>query len=163
MHTLIIFGAKYLFIIVALIFCAVWLQASRFHKKQMAAAIILAGVIAGIIDKISGKLYYDPRPFVTHHVTPLVSHAADNGFPSEHTLFTFAVATVLYFYRPRLSYLVFALAALVGISRVAAHVHSPIDIFGGMVIGVISGCAAQWLTLRYLPEDKAESKKTPAA
>src|SRR5665213_755695 len=145
MNSIIIFCAKYLFVFVVLIFCWAWLKAPRKYKIHMAAAIVLAGVIAAILDKLAGKLYYDPRPFVTHHVTPLISHAADNGFPSEHALFTFTIATVLYFYRPKLSYLAFGLALVVGIGRVAAHVHSPIDIIGGIIIGMLSGWAGYQL------------------
>lgn len=158
MDQMIIFCAKYLFIFVVLVFIWAWLQAPLTYKKQMAAAIVIAGIAAGIMDKISGKLFYDPRPFVTHHVTPLVSHAADNGFPSEHTILTFTIAAVLFFYRPRLSYLTFLLAALVGIGRVAAHVHSPIDILGGIIIGLITGYAGYYLAGKFLPVKKAAVK-----
>lgn len=147
MDSIIIFCAKYLFIFVALIFAWAWLRADRKHKYHMTIALILAGATAAILDKVSGRLYYDPRPFVTHHVTPLVSHAADNGFPSEHTMFCFTVAAVLYFYRPKLSYLAFGVAIAVGIGRVAAHVHSPIDIIGGIIIGLLAGWAGRSLAL----------------
>ena len=146
MNSLIIFGAKYLFIIVALIYVLAWAQANRKYKIQMAAALILAGIIAVILDKIAGKLYYDPRPFVTHHIKPLVAHSADNGFPSEHTLFTMAVSAVLVFFRPKLGILSFILAILVGVSRVAAHVHSPIDIVGGALMGIAAGAAGYYFT-----------------
>lgn len=161
MNSIIIFCAKYLFVFVALVFCWAWLKAPRRYKVHMAAAIVAAGIVAAILDKLAGKLYYDPRPFVTHHVTPLVSHAADNGFPSEHTLFSFTVATALYFYRPKLSYLAFGLAILVGIGRVAAHVHSPIDIIGGIVLGLAAGWAgyqlARILTEKYLKKPVAKA------
>ncbi|MBX4188552.1 phosphatase PAP2 family protein [Candidatus Saccharibacteria bacterium] len=139
MDSITVFCAKYLFVFVVILFAWAWFKAPRKLKKQMIVAVVLAGVIAAVLDKLAGGLYYDPRPFVTHNVTPLVAHAADNGFPSEHTLFTFTIATVLYFYRPKLGYLAFGLALLVGIGRVAAHVHSPIDIIGGIAIGLISG------------------------
>jgi len=161
MDSLIIFGAKYLFLAVVLIFCVAWLQASRKFKVNMALAIVLAGVVAGILDKTAAKLFYDPRPFVSQHITPLVSHAADNGFPSEHTLFTFVIAAVLYFYRPKLSYLAFGLAAIVGVSRVAAHVHSPIDIIGGIIFGLVAGYTGYFLTAKYAARrvNKPNSKK----
>lgn len=150
MDSLIIFGAKYLFVTLPLIFCVAWFQASRKNKVNMALAIILAGIAAGILDKAFSKLYYDPRPFVGHHVTPLIKHAADNGFPSEHTLLTFTIAAVLFFYRPKLSYAAGILAAIVGISRVAAHVHSPIDIIGGALMGIIAGTTGYFLADAYL-------------
>lgn len=150
MDNVIIFCAKYLIIFVVLIFIWAWLKAPRRLKEQMAAAIVLAGIIAGILDKIAGKLYYDPRPFVSHHVTPLVSHAADNGFPSEHTILSFTIAAVLYFYRPKMGYLAFGLAALVAFGRMAAHVHSPIDIIGGIAIGLVAAVAGNYLAKRLL-------------
>jgi undecaprenyl-diphosphatase len=157
MDDLVIFCAKYLFVFVVLIFIYAWLKADGKYKKQMAISMVFAIAIAAIIDKIAGKLYYDPRPFVTHHVTPLVAHAADNGFPSEHTLLTFTIATVLYFYRPKLSYLAFGLAVLVGIGRLAAHVHSPIDILGGVAIGLASGWCGYQLAGRISMKRKART------
>jgi undecaprenyl-diphosphatase len=156
MDNLIIFCAKYLFIIVVLLFLLAWAQAGKKHKLEMALAIITAGVIAVILDKLSSKLYYDPRPFVTHHLKPLVTHAADNGFPSEHTLFTITLSTVLIFYRPKLAKLSFALALLVGIGRIAAHVHSPIDIIGGIIMGLAAGYGGYYLAPRLI---KLRSKK----
>jgi undecaprenyl-diphosphatase len=147
---IIIFCAKYLIIFVILIFIWAWFKAPNRLKERMAAAIIIAGVIAGILDKIASKLFYDPRPFVSHHVTPLVAHAADNGFPSEHTILAFTIAAVLYFYRPKMSYLAFGLAALVAFGRIAAHVHSPIDIIGGIAIGLVAAVTGNYLATRLL-------------
>lgn len=161
MDSLIIFGAKYLFIFVVLLYVLAWAQANRNYKVRMAAAIIIAGIIAAILDKIAGKLYYDPRPFVTHNVRPLVAHAADNGFPSEHTLFTMAVSAALVFFRPKLGALSFILAVLVAISRVAAHVHSPIDVIGGALIGIAAGAAGYYLTPRLLALRKPKNQPRP--
>jgi undecaprenyl-diphosphatase len=153
MDTLITFAAKYLFLLVALLWAAAWLQASRRHRPEIAWATFIAVVAAAVLDKIAGKLYYDPRPFVSHHIHPLVAHAADNGFPSEHTLFSIALGTVLFLYRPKLGMLALAIALIVGIARVAAYVHSPIDIAGAIAIGAISGyagysAASRWITAK---------------
>lgn len=150
MDSIITFGAKYLFIAVVLLWLLAWWQAPRRYRIELIWASIAAVVVAGLLDKISSKLYYDPRPFVTHHVTPLVSHAADNGFPSEHTLFSMTLACVLFFYRPKIGMLAGFIAILVGSARVAAHVHSPIDIAGGILFGLVSGyigflVASRWL------------------
>jgi len=151
MDSIIIFGAKYLFVIVALLFVLAWLQAGRKQKLEILLAFIIAGILALVMDKIAAKLYYDPRPFVSHHLKPLVAHAADNGFPSEHTLFTITLSTIIIFYRKKLGIAAFVLALLVGIGRVAAHVHSPIDIVGGIVFGVVAGIAGYFLARAWLP------------
>lgn len=154
MDSLIIFGAKYLFVALPLLFVLALYQASRPDRKRLIIAIVVAVVLAAILDKISSKLYYDPRPFVTHHVKPLVTHAADNGFPSEHTLFCFTFAAVIYLYRQRLGWLALGLSLLVGISRVAAHVHSPIDIIGSIAMGLAAGYAGKGLTDTYLTKKR---------
>lgn len=139
MDSIIIFCAKYLFVAVVLLYLLAIYQASPRHRKALVVALIAAGIAAVILDKLAGKLYYDPRPFVNHSVKPLIAHSADNGFPSEHTLFSMTVAAALYFYRRKLGTAAAVLALVVGIARVAAHVHSPIDIIGGVLLGAAAG------------------------
>ncbi|HHL40657.1 MAG TPA: phosphatase PAP2 family protein [Deltaproteobacteria bacterium] len=61
-----------------------------------------------------------------------------NSFPSGHTTTSFAIAFVLARYYPRLAPLFYALASLVGLSRVALGSHYPTDIVGGAVLGLAS-------------------------
>lgn len=160
MDSIIIFGAKYLFILVVLLLIITWLQANKKLKKEILTAAVMAGIIAVILDKICSKIYYDPRPFVSHNLHPLVAHAADNGFPSEHTLFSITLATIVFFYRPKLGVLAFAVALAVGISRVAAHVHSPVDIAGGVLIGVIAGWAGHFIAIKVLGNKNSTAIKS---
>ena len=44
----------------------------------------LAGLLTVGVVKLAGALYAHPRPFVVFHAAPLVAHAADNAFPSDH-------------------------------------------------------------------------------
>jgi undecaprenyl-diphosphatase len=150
MDNLIIFCAKYLFVAVVAIYFLAIIQASPKHRKALVLTFLIAGVIAVILDKLAGKLYYDPRPFVSHHLKPLISHSADNGFPSEHTVLSVTISTALIYYRRRLGAIAFGLALVVGIGRVAAHIHSPIDIIGGILIGLIAGSGGYFLAERIL-------------
>lgn len=144
MDKLIIFLAKYLIVVVVLVFIYVWLKLDKRARVQLVVALIVAGVLALILDKLAGKLYYHPRPFAVKHIKPLVAHAADNGFPSEHTILAMALTSLIYFYRRNLAALALVLTLLVGAGRVWAHVHWPIDIAGGIVIGLIAGCGGYW-------------------
>jgi len=145
MDSVIIFCAKYLFLSVVLILGYIWLKAGKTRKIELAIATILAGILAYGLMKFAGWLYYDPRPFVTQHIKPLVSHGADNGFPSEHTVFTMTVSGVIYMYNKHLGFIAFVIAVIVGSSRVLAHVHSPIDIVTGILIGAAAGAAGYWV------------------
>jgi undecaprenyl-diphosphatase len=106
-------------------------------------------------------LIFEPRPFVTHPVHLLISHAADDSFPSDHAAVSFAVAGMLLFTLPLLlvaawnqrvvlwqaqgwhrllwPFLLMGLSLLlacsIGIARVFVGVHYPGDILGGALSG----------------------------
>lgn len=161
MDSVIIFCAKYLFAAVILLYVLAVYQASKRDRKALVIAVVIAGITAVILDKLSGKLYYDPRPFVTHNVTPLIKHAADNGFPSEHTILSMTIAILLFYYRRRLGALAIVIAYIVGVARIAAHVHSPIDIIGGIVIGIIAAAAGYFAAKKLLDEPKRRADRQP--
>lgn len=137
MNSVIIFCAKYLLFAVVLVMAYTWYKTNK--RLEFVLAVILAALTALIVAKLAGALYYDPRPFVTEHVKPLIPHGTDNGFPSEHTIAAITLTTVIFFYRKKFAAAALALSLVVGIARVAAHVHSPIDIIGGIIIGIIAG------------------------
>jgi undecaprenyl-diphosphatase len=154
MDSLTIFCAKYLFIVIPLLWLAVLIQAGNKRRKQIILATFLAVVMAVILDKLFSKLYYDPRPFVTQNINPLIAHAPDNGFPSEHTLFSVTLSTVILFFRRKIGLIGLGISLIVGIARVAAHVHSPIDIAGGAVLGLAAGYIGFWLSQKYFTDRK---------
>lgn len=79
------------------------------------------------------------------HVAQLVSENKWS-FPSRHMTFFFAISTALYFYNKRWGVVFLIAALLIGIARVIAGVHYPLDILGGAVIGVITS----YLVFRFL-------------
>lgn len=145
MDSLIKFCAQYLFVFVVLLIVIAWLRAERSLKSKFLATAILAGIIALIISRIASKLYYDPRPFVTEHVKPLIAHAADNGFPSDHALFTATLTAVAYFFNKKYASVMLVLTIIVGVARILAKVHSPLDIAAGWVLGVIGAVLAYFI------------------
>lgn len=164
MDSVIIFCAKYLFIFVVLGLAIAWLRVGRQEKKRFLAAAILAGLIALALSRIAGHLYFDPRPFVADHVKPLIAHAPDNGFPSDHALLTMTLTAIAYFFSRKIAFGMLVLTIIVGFARVLAHVHSPLDIAGGWLFGVV-GAAAGYFIMEYLfnryggRETTAESKR----
>lgn len=92
--------------------------------------------MAYLIAKISALFINDPRPFVARHIQPLIPHVADNGFPSDHTLLTMTIASIIYAYNKKLGVALFVIAGLIGITRVLANIHHPLDIIGATVIAI---------------------------
>jgi undecaprenyl-diphosphatase len=105
--------------------------------------LIAGGVLAVVLAVIAGHLYYDPRPFVTHHLVPLIAHAADNGFPSDHALLTAFLAFTMLLYSKRTGVFLLVIALLVSWARVAAHIHNPRDIVGSFVIAAVAVIVVQ--------------------
>lgn len=99
----------------------------------------LSGVLTIAIVKI-GALFFDhARPFVTLHIQPLIAHAADNSFPSDHAAAAGLAAAYLWPRSRALAIVAFVAACAIGAARVAAHLHWPIDIIGGIAFGVVGG------------------------
>ena len=132
-----IFLAKYLYLLIVfagLVFAGLRL---RTKKKDIIWFAVISFPLILVIAKISGYFFYDPRPFVLHHFIPLVKHAADNGFPSDHALLSFAIASLIFAFNKKMGFVLFILSFLVGASRVYVGIHSPIDIIGSFVISVL--------------------------
>lgn len=137
MNSLIIFGAKYLIIFIVLIAGIYFLKINKQQKKEMVVFAIITLPIIFILSRLAGKLYFNPRPFVVGNFLPLITHGSDNGFPSDHTLLSMAVAVVVYLYNKKIGIILGLIAILVGLARVAAGVHHLADIFGSIVIAVL--------------------------
>jgi len=147
MHTLIIIGAKYLIYIIAFVAVIATLLSEKTVRWNIIKLALLSFPIAYLLAFIAGHLFYDTRPFVVQHVEPLIPHGADNGFPSDHTLVAMVAATTIFVYRRKLGVFLGILAVLVGVSRVMAKVHYPIDIIGSIALAIASTCIA-WIILR---------------
>jgi undecaprenyl-diphosphatase len=137
METAIIFLAQYFVyvgLLVAAIFCVLL---PRTKQKHLALYGMIALPATYIVAKLLSLSYYNPRPFVVGHFIPLIAHAADNGFPSDHTLLLAAVASIFYPYNKKASWVMWIITLVVGLSRVAAGIHHDIDIIGAIVIAIV--------------------------
>ena len=106
-------------------------------------------------------LFAQPRPCYSLaqqvrqlNVTPGTPCGSNlSGMPSNHALNGFAVAAflALVLRRGLWGSLLFAIAALVALSRFYLAKHFPSQIAAGAVVGTVWGLAGAWLGLRYLP------------
>lgn len=134
MNDIIIFGARRLTSVMILIALVFFLKLSREKQKEVVVFALITLPLIYLTAKISSLFYCNPRPFVVENFVPLIAHADNNGFPSDHTLLSGAVAAVVWFFNKKVGAFLFALAFLVGFSRVAAGVHHTVDIVGSIAI-----------------------------
>ncbi len=150
MNQLLLFGAKYLYIFAIIISAIYFFSLAKDRKKGflLFAGIDLAATyIAGLL---AGHLYYNPRPFVTEHITPLFYHAPDNGFPSDHVLLTGALASIVFCYNRKLGVALYIIALVVGASRVLAGVHHWLDIIGALIVAIVITTIVYRIMHKYL-------------
>jgi undecaprenyl-diphosphatase len=81
------------------------------------------------------------------HFDPLVAVPHSHAFPSGHTTTSFACATVLAGFEPRLRVAFFVLAAAIAYSRVYIGVHWPLDVLAGAALGIAIGLLVRALRL----------------
>lgn len=139
LNSIAVFIAEYLYLLVLIIALMFFILQPRAIKKSMILCGIIVAPLAFIISRISSIFYYDPRPFVIGHFTPLIAHAADNGFPSDHTLLAGTIAMIVWFYDKKWSIAIWILALLIGAARVYAGIHHVADIAGSILIAIIAG------------------------
>lgn len=147
MDTLIVIGARYVIIAVGLLAVIATLLSQRTVRCNIIKLTLLSFPIAFLLALIADHLYYDTRPFVVEHIEPLIPHEAGNGFPSDHTLYAMVAATTLFVYRRKLGIFLGILAILIGVSRVMADVHYPIDIVGSIMIAIVATGLA-WIIIK---------------
>jgi undecaprenyl-diphosphatase len=120
-----------IWIVIALVLALVW---RRWGVLVMtAAAVAIADLAATGL-----KAVIDVERPSSRYATPktLVRAPQDHSFPSGHAATSFAAATILTAFAPRLAPAWLALALAIGFSRVYVGVHYPLDIVGGAALGV---------------------------
>lgn len=113
---------------------------SAFVFAVAAFSGILAQVLKHLIGRARPRLFDEFGAF--HFVWPGYP-SVYASFPSGHTITAFACAMAIGFFLPRWRLPLFALAALIGASRVVVGAHYPTDVVGGAVIGVLSALIAR--------------------
>jgi len=87
-----------------------------------------------------------------------------DSFPSGHTFTAFSTASLFAWLYPRLSLPLFVLATMTGLSRIYVGAHFPLDVLGGLLIGLLSTfivrqwIAPRWLKVSNLPLEASEKR-----
>lgn len=97
----------------------------------------MAGLTALLAAKIVASFYQPDaaRPFIEMGVAAKAAYLDNAGFPSDHVLFSAAIAYAVWFEtkRKNVASLLFVLVAIIALGRVVALVHSPLDVVGGFI------------------------------
>jgi len=78
-------------------------------------------------------------------ITNLIVPPDKYSFPSGHTSAAFLMAALVAIQFPMINGFLFAVAGLIGFSRVYLRVHFPTDVLAGAIIGILSAHAGIWI------------------
>jgi len=129
---LIIFLAVY-FIYVVIILAVLFLF-QRFNWKEIILLCMSAG-FAFVLAKVLKILIHTSRPFDVFPQVYSLFPETGYAFPSGHTAVASAIAFALFFTHKKAGYVFMFFALIIGLVRIIAGVHFPIDILGGFVLG----------------------------
>lgn len=98
--------------------------------------VFITSGLAWLVSLLLKYLFHAPRPYLgVVDLQTLFPYGAYDSFPSGHATFFSALAVAIYLYHPRIGILFGFGVLIIGLSRIIAGVHYPIDIIGGFVIG----------------------------
>lgn len=116
-----------------------WLKTEKTANRRFKLLVktVLTAVVALAINQVIGFIYFRPRPFVFHQVNLLVGRSTDASFPSDHTTFAAAFTGALFKEGRLLAVIMAIFTVILGISRVYAGAHYPLDVLGGIFTGIM--------------------------
>ncbi len=101
------------------------------------ARVVMAGLTALLLAKLVATIWQpaEVRPFIEQGIEPGAAYLDNPGFPSDHALFTMAITLAVFFEtrKKKLATVLLVLTLLVGVGRVVALVHTPLDVLGGFL------------------------------
>ncbi|MGD0523462.1 MAG: phosphatase PAP2 family protein [Candidatus Microgenomates bacterium] len=107
-------------------------------KKEVVLHAILASFVAWGISEMIKNLLPSMRPFnINNGPIYTLTKPFDNAFPSGHAAAAFGLAMAIWFHNRKVGLVFLIGAMLVGVGRVLANVHFPIDITVGSLIGIL--------------------------
>jgi undecaprenyl-diphosphatase len=142
-------------VVVALVLVAwlVWTTPGTAHRLEVVRALVVSLVVAEVVTQVLKHVANQPRPLnvipgLDTHGYPVSPHG--NAYPSAHTAVVVAAVCALWpwvRWPQRVAGLVFAV--LTACNRLYIGAHWPIDVVGGVAIGMLAGITTWLIAVRW--------------
>jgi len=137
------FIADYLVIIIVVIGgLYVLIRTPKQDRYQRLLRVFMMGLTALLLARLTTLVFHpdETRPFIAEGKSALAAYLNNPGFPSDHMLFVTTITAAVWVATKRMamSLTLLLLSLVVGVGRVLALVHTPLDIVGGFVIACIA-------------------------
>lgn len=152
----------YLMVAFALGIFLLWRDEKTKKTGALLGALAAVAISRGVITEGIRFFYHHPRPAAVLEGVKTLLEEKSFSFPSGHGSFFFALSAVIYSYDKRLGIVFFCLSALMGISRISAGVHYPLDILAGAIIGAAVGFASARFVDHIVERKRPSDRNAPA-
>ncbi|MFA5777908.1 MAG: phosphatase PAP2 family protein [Candidatus Paceibacterota bacterium] len=105
------------------------------EKKKEILVVFFSSFLAYFLASILKILFHTTRPFLAFPNINALFSESSYAFPSGHAAFFSALAFSIFFLHKKAGYVFIFFALLIGVARIVAGVHFPIDILGGFILG----------------------------
>ncbi len=105
------------------------------QKKKEVSSAFLTGILAWILAFVLKFLFQMPRPFDLFSQVQSLIPESGYAFPSGHATFFASLALSIFFFHKKVGYIFMLFALVIGLARITAGVHFPVDILSGFVLG----------------------------
>lgn len=120
---------------------ALLMRVPKLHRYDVYTRILMAGITSYMLAKFVGSLWQpqSERPFEQLGVPAGAAYLDNPGFPSDHILFAGFLTFAVWFGTRNSKYaaVLACMTILVATGRVLAHVHTPLDVVGGVVFAIL--------------------------
>lgn len=146
-RVIIFFADIFPYIVVVLAFLFLLIHKEKNLPDQMISVIwarwkeilmvFFSSALAWFFAYVLKYTFHTARPFDVLPKVILLFSETGYAFPSGHATFFMALAISIFFNHKKVGYIFIFFALVIGIARIIAGVHFPIDILGGFILGFI--------------------------
>ncbi len=134
-------AADYLMVPVVLIGAyALLFKVPKGKRLKSYSRVLMAGLTAYLLAKLIGTIFQPEtlRPFQMLGKSAGALFLNNPGFPSDHMLFATAIVAAVWFETKQkaITWILVGLIIVIGVGRVCALVHTPLDVIGGVLIAL---------------------------
>src|SRR3989339_578089 len=105
------------------------------EKKKEILMVFFSSFLAYLISELLKILLHTPRPFLALANVQALFSESSFAFPSGHATFFSALVFSIFFLHKKAGYVFMFLSLIIGLARITAGVHFPVDILGGFILG----------------------------
>lgn len=141
-HLIIRIAADWTIILIVLIGSyALIFKVPKGQRLYAYSRVLVAGLTAYLLATLVSVVFQPEslRPFELLGKSAGASFLSNPGFPSDHILFATAITCAVWFETKQkvITLILVALVVIVGVGRILALVHTPLDVIGGVLFALV--------------------------